>query len=169
MGPLLIRMHFSNRCRASGVRLLRPTFWPPQRHTAENPRLRGRPLIRLCRKNRHPFPVPLLTAPPALATMLARLSRTETWALKFTLHNLTTLLSCTGFANILKMIRCPHVQRIIVSVVGLGTMMARDLAARQIEWFPDHVRPCPTNTCHSTVRLTRASHSRVDWLFESNL
>ena len=76
--PTSVKIHFSNRCRTSGVRSIHPPFWPPQRQAAENLRFRGLPLIRLRRRNRRPhmLPVPM---PPLLAMMLARLSKVETW------------------------------------------------------------------------------------------
>ena len=49
--PISVRMHFSNRCRASGVRLAHPPIRLRQRQSAENIRFRGPPLIRLRRRN----------------------------------------------------------------------------------------------------------------------
>jgi hypothetical protein len=49
--PTTVRMRFSNRCRASGVRLAHPPIRRRQRQLAENIRFRGPPLIRLRRRN----------------------------------------------------------------------------------------------------------------------
>jgi len=77
--PTSVRMHFSNRCRASGVRSVHPPIRPPQRQSAENIRFRGPPLIRLRRRNRRPqmLTLPILQSP--LAMMSTRLSKTKTW------------------------------------------------------------------------------------------
>jgi hypothetical protein len=72
--PTSVRMHFSNRCRASG-----PAIRLPQRQLAENIRFRGPPLIRLRQRNRCPQVLSLLILQSPLAMTSTRLSETETW------------------------------------------------------------------------------------------
>lgn len=145
MGPLSsARMQFSNRCRSSGVRSTHPPFWPRQRHTAENLRFRGSPLIRLHRKNRN-LPLPLLMPPPMLAMMSARLSRTETWTFdiyRIQFYN-STVLFCTGShhtASSSKMVRCPsHTQDAVVTGFWHNSRQR----------FPRSRRPSKCNTWRS--------------------
>jgi hypothetical protein len=76
--PTSVRMHFSNRCRASGVRSIHPPIRLPQRHLAENMRFRG-PLIRLRQRNRRLQMLSLLILQSPLAMTSTRLSKTRTW------------------------------------------------------------------------------------------
>jgi hypothetical protein len=112
MGSLTsIRMHFSNRCRGSGMRSVPPRIRLPQRRlAAENIRFQGPPLIRLRRRNWRPQMLTLLITRSPLAMTSTRLSKTKRrgWKLVFvaqtdylkhfeiyTLYNPAILLFCT--------------------------------------------------------------------------
>jgi len=79
MGPPSVRMHFSNRCRASGVRSVHPPIRLPQRRLAENIRFRGPPLIRSRRRNRRLQMPTLLILQSPLAMTSTRLLKANTW------------------------------------------------------------------------------------------